>query len=391
MPDHSASSDVSLDATPARRFGDAATEWREKSARLGQVLEAADLTAVALKARHGFAWATGGCDNHIYNASAEGVAWLVAFADGRRFCLCDSIEAPRFDTEELTGRGIDIVSYPWHDLSAARRTWQEVLGGETLAADAAVPAVPGVEAAPLPAPVEALRLQMTDAELDRYREAGRRAGAAIEAAARRLEPGQTEHEAAGILDLEIRRRGLLPTLALVAADDRLRQFRHPIPTDHCIERSAMLVSCASFGGLITNITRIVHFGPLPDDLIRRHEACCRVDARINTATRPGRTLGEMFNVLQDAYAAEGYADEWQHHHQGGSTGYQGREAFARADEPTPVLDRQVFAWNPSIAGTKSEDTVLPGEQPEVLTTGPGDWPVVEVEGIRRPAILEQPA
>jgi hypothetical protein len=51
------------------------------------------------------------------------------------------------------------------------------------------------------------------------------------------------------------------------------------------------------------------------------------------------------------------------------------------------------AWNPSIAGTKSEDTVLVTARGlEVLTEASGRWPRLEValgrgRSLRRPAIL----
>jgi antitoxin VapB len=48
---------------------------------------------------------------------------------------------------------------------------------------------------------------------------------------------------------------------------------------------------------------------------------------------------------------------------------------------------QVYAWNPSITGYKSEDTMLVGEKRnEVLTAIPG-WPEKVVDGIARPSIL----
>jgi antitoxin VapB len=55
---------------------------------------------------------------------------------------------------------------------------------------------------------------------------------------------------------------------------------------------------------------------------------------------------------------------------------------------------QAYAWNPSITGTKSEDTMLVGDDGnEVITAMPG-WPTIELKldgkTIQRPAILEQP-
>jgi antitoxin VapB len=109
-------------------------------------------------------------------------------------------------------------------------------------------------------------------------------------------------------------------------------------------------------------------------------------------TRPGQTLGQIFRWARDAYAETGFPDEWQLHHQGGTAGYEPREYIATPDSQDLVETGQVYAWNPSIAGTKSEDTILvTSSGPEVLTATPG-WPQLTVErgGVEytRPAILE---
>ncbi len=53
---------------------------------------------------------------------------------------------------------------------------------------------------------------------------------------------------------------------------------------------------------------------------------------------------------------------------------------------------QVYAWNPSITGTKSEDTILVGEDENEILTEIKGWPTYSVEVNRRiyqrPAILE---
>jgi hypothetical protein len=45
-------------------------------------------------------------------------------------------------------------------------------------------------------------------------------------------------------------------------------------------------------------------------------------------------------------------------HQGGVTAYENREVQARLDSTHQIAVGQAFAWNPSITGTKSEDTML---------------------------------
>jgi hypothetical protein len=97
----------------------------------------------------------------------------------------------------------------------------------------------------------------------------------------------------------------------------------------------------------------------------------------------------VLEVAAQAYEARGYPDEWRRHHQGGLTGYKGREVFAVPDEPTPLPGSCAVAWNPSITGgAKSEDTALVSdERLEVLTRTPA-LPEIDVDGLARPGIVE---
>jgi hypothetical protein len=89
----------------------------------------------------------------------------------------------------------------------------------------------------------------------------------------------------------------------------------------------------------------------------------------------------------DEYIRAGYPDEWRLHHQGGAAGYEPREYFAFPESTDLVTPGQVYAWNPSITGSKSEDTILVGEKGnEILTEIPG-WPKMVVDSMERPAIL----
>jgi antitoxin VapB len=112
------------------------------------------------------------------------------------------------------------------------------------------------------------------------------------------------------------------------------------------------------------------------------------------ASMPGATLESVFKTAQDAYARVGFDGEWKLHHQGGTAGYSARELLGVPGEKFVLAPGMVCAWNPSITGVKSEDTILvpaPGGKPEVLTTIDG-WPTQNVTvgdlTLPRPLILE---
>ena len=58
-----------------------------------------------------------------------------------------------------------------------------------------------------------------------------------------------------------------------------------------------------------------------------------------------------------------------------------------------IRQGQFFAWNPSISGVKSEDTIFVGENNNEVITIIKDWPTIDVStnGIdfQRPAILQK--
>jgi Xaa-Pro aminopeptidase len=348
-------------------------ETQTKQRRLGEFLERHKLDGVLLQQRGNFSWITGGRDNHIANNTEAGVTAVLATAT-ERVCLSNNIEAPRMEREELAKSGIPVVTFPWYDRKRGAAKVAEVIAGRKVAAD--MDAL-GMGLPPLPNGFNELRWALTDEEVARYREGARRAAAAMERACRSIDFGNTEHEIAGTLDYHLHQAHCTPLVTLVASDERIERFRHPIPTRKTVEHYVMLVTCAAYGGLISCLTRFVSFGPISNELEGKLQAIANIDAAINLATRPGKMLGELFQVLQKAYADNGQADQWKLHHQGGPTGYANREAVATPDSTIAVRASQAFAWNPSIVGIKGEDTVLCTDAGvEVLTAHSGEWPTV---------------
>jgi antitoxin VapB len=363
---------------------DTLVEVKGKRAALLEVAGRHGAQAVWLRRASSFAWATAGGDSHINTADSHGVASLLITPE-QNYLITNNIEARRLEAEEgLVGQGWEMAITPWH----APLTGPETLcGGLTLAADG-----PAAGALDLGDDIARLRSALSPVEGDRYRELGRQCAAAMDAAIRRVEPGQTEHQIAGLLAGEAESRGVQAVVNLIATDERLLTVRHPLPTGKRLDRYAMLILCGRWRGLIASVTRLVHFGRLPEAIRAKSQAVAGIDAAMIAATRVGATLGDVLTAAAQAYATAGFPDEWRHHHQGGSAGYEPREFFATPVSEEPILAGQAFAWNPSVSGAKSEDTILLGPSGvEVLTAIPG-WPLLEPDGVRgglqRPAILE---
>ncbi len=360
------------------------TDTQRKLAQVRSILAERQLDAVLIKRICNFAWLTDGAANYVGLAADVGAAMLLVTRDAQ-YVVTTNIEAARLAAEEpLAALGFELRPTPWHTPAAALAG---LTAGLRLGADAPHPG-----AADLSEEFNRLRLHLTSVEGERLRGLGLACGRAMDAAIRRVRPGMTEYKIAGLLSQSAYAQGVVPIVNLIATDERIFRFRHPLPTERRLEKYAMLVLCGRREGLVASITRLIYFGALPDELRRKQEACARIDATFIGRTRPGARVAEILQAGIAAYAATGYGDEWQLHHQGGAAGYQAREYLATPTTTETVHEGQAFAWNPSITGVKSEDTILVGpETNEVLTAIP-DWPTiaVEVDGRvwERPAILE---
>ena len=359
-------------------------EFELKKDRIKELLAQHHVDAGVIQRVSSFAWATCGAASYVNTAVTDGASALLITPSGR-YVIADNIEATRLRQEEqLESQGWEFRVAPWYEANA---TINDLTRGLKLAADSPYPG-----AVDLSQVFTRLRASLTAEEGERFRALCILSAAAMDKAVRAVRPGMTEYEIAGLLARESQSRGVQPIVNLVATDARVYAFRHPLPTDKQMERYAMLILCGRKWGLVCSVTRLVHFGRLPDDLRRKAEAVARVDAAFIAATRPGAKLGEVFRTATQVYRERGYGDEWRLHHQGGPAGYEPREFVATASTPDSVSPGQAYAWNPSIAGTKSEDTILVGATDNQILTAMPDWPtlpvVVDGQTLWRPAILE---
>lgn len=363
-----------------------AEEVEAKLARVRRWLEAGPADGVVLGSQTGFAWITAGGDNHVALGDAAGVA-SVLVTPGGAWLLSDNIERPRMLAEEVAGLPFEPVEWPWAEPGSVAAAVARLCPGGRVVSDTPAHGLPPAEG------VDRLRRALLPPEVDRYRALARDTATALEDTCHQARPGDREREVSAVLALTCRTAGILDLVNLVAADDRIASFRHPVPTAKRVERTLLVVVLGRRHGLHASASRMVAFAPPDDELLHRHRAVARVDARLILESRPGRTLGQVMGAGMAQYAEEGFADEWRLHHQGGLTGYAGREVLATSESSDVLEADQVVAWNPSITRVKSEDTALVTDAgPEVLTRT-GRWPQDEVAlpsgTIPRPALLQR--
>jgi len=347
-------------------------ETAEKLVRVRNYLKQHKLDGVVFNTRANFAWLSGGGDNHVVSQTDSGFGALVV-TPKQALLVANRIELDRIANEEPMSEFTPKV-FPW--IQPMSEALPKLVPGKAIVSDdpggTGLPGLPGDFN-------DDVRASLSEHEIRRYKALGRDCALVIETVCRQMAVGDSEHQVEGDLARHLLARGVQPFVLLVAFDERILKYRHATPSAKHLRKHAMVVVCGRRGGLIASMTRFIHFGPLAAELAAKHEATCRVEAALWEGTVAGESWGKAFDAGLAQYKKEGYAKEWELHHQGGPTGYSGRDFTVTPGEKRLVQNRQAVAWNPSITGAKSEDTyVLVDGKREIVSQCSEHWPSVTV-------------
>ncbi len=168
--------------------------------------------------------------------------------------MTSNIEAPRLRQEErLEDLGFEMVEELWYNrgkrttpLLANKRIGQDGPGnGVTLSSD-----------------LQQLRSVLQAEEVVRLRHASTLAAEIMDEVIRSVRPGISEYEVAARVAAASYKRGGNAVVNLVASDERIYDYRHPLPTNKAVRHYAEIVLCLRYRGVTPSITRLIHFGPL---------------------------------------------------------------------------------------------------------------------------------
>lgn len=337
------------------------------------------------KSEH-FAWITAGGDNIVTRYCEGGICAIVITKD-KRYFICNNIETKRMLVEEKLGElGFEEKSCYWYENKTAEFI-HEIIGEGKLAADIALSGADDANAVLL----EREKI-LCDNEIARYMHMGKTFSGVIERFVATIQPGDTEIKIAGGLSAAMWEAGLEPVLLLVATDHRIYDYRHPVPTAKKLEKFLMISCNSRYKGLITKITRMAYFGDLPEELKEQYAKTVEIENILVDATKPGVDDVELFELSKKLYAEAGCPEMWRVHHQGGPQSYTNGFYLITQDVHETVRLNQVYGYNPSITGTKTEDGFIVTEDGPVFATYPVTFPAIRstINGVEyvRPGILE---
>ncbi len=334
--------------------------------------------------QHNFSWLTGGGDNQIIHGNEMGFVNILVTAE-EVSVITNNIEMPRVLAEETEGLELDKRELIW-TAGGLEKAVHEIVGTDRLAADFAF-SDGALEAERL----SLLRIPLSQNEIARYRKLASLCSTAVEETMHEVEPGMNEFEIQGIIGGKLMAKGIYPVVLLVGTDERIFKFRHPMPTEKRLERYCMVVICAQRWGLILNMTRLVHFGEVPGEVASRYDALHQVDMAYIAASLPGNTLKDVFVAGKNEYAKQGFEGEELKHFQGGTCGYLTREQGLHPENGYVIQEGEIIAHNPTITGTKIEDSILVKDDGFEVLTLADSWPSREIPyggvTLKRPEIL----
>ncbi|MCL2008405.1 MAG: aminopeptidase P family N-terminal domain-containing protein [Treponema sp.] len=357
-----------------------------KLQRLRNLMKEQKLSAIYLKRQDNFSWLTCGGKNYV-GIGEMGNCGLLVTLDAQ-YSLTNSIENTRMvDEEKLEELGFPLHFGIWHDAGWEAATIKK-LGGNALAFDHGSSLGSNVAAL-----VQQLRFSLTEGELDRYRELGYLASLSVEETLASLRPGVTEYEVIGRLSEILASNGLVFHSAMAAADERISLYRHPIATEKRIKSRCQLGGNFSMGGLIVCLSRYVNFVPVSTELRKQLRLNQEIDLIFMKNSIPGKSFQHPFLAGKKAYEERGFGKEFDLHHQGGPIGYVPRDYRVDFSHEGIIQENQAFCWNPSITGTKSEDTIIAKSSGLEFITRPIIFPKAEIkvegETYTRADILEK--
>ncbi len=223
-----------------------------------------------------------------------------------------------------------------------------------------------------------MRYVLDENEISTYEKLGKRTEEILYYVCSGIGDNLTEETLSNNIKSELIKNGIEVPVILIVSDEMMKNYRHPKPTKKIIDDIVMIILTVKTKGLYLSLSRIVAIGDIPKDYYKAHIDISKINAELIHNTRPNKTIGEVFDKLKNTYKKHKLEEQWKMHHQGGLTGYKGREIKAYSNILDKIQVNQAYAWNPTIVGGKSEETIIVGTKENYIVSQSSVWPKINI-------------
>jgi Xaa-Pro aminopeptidase len=340
-----------------------------KHARLITLLQEIQCEGLMLLQPESFGWMTsGGAARGILDLNEHPVLYFNA--EGR-WVLSSNVDSQRLFDEEVDGLGFQLKEWPWH--WGRSQLLADLCQGRTVATDA-----PLMDCKVVANQLLHLRRKLTSYEQACYRALGQIISHALEACCRTVQQGETEREVAGQLSHRLLHRGAQPLVIQVAADDRLRAYRHCGYTAAPVRNHCVLSVAARKYGLCATASRSVCFGEPAPQIRKDHDAACKVSATYVANSWPDAVPKHILSLGRRVYLVSGAEHEWLMSPQGHVTGRQPVELPFTPQTEDLFQSGWAVTWRASVGTGLSCDTFLITEDGPRTITATESWPLKRI-------------
>lgn len=349
------------------------SEIRIKEKRAKDYLDKSGRDAVVIGRQDNFSWYTCGGTSKVVIPTELGTVYLV-ITKQKVYVVAYEMDGQRIMDEEIPGYDAEPVIISWCDGSLEDKVLQLTKG---MKAVSDIP-IPGIEFAP--GEIYGLHYPLTDKEIERCRLIGEATEKVFCKVADQLKPGMTDYEVEAMFLYEYALMDAIPEVVLVGIDERIKNYRHCIPSGKKIGKMLVLHTALRMRGLHANIARMVHFGDdIPEDTLKRYETANTILATAMSMCTPGRKFTDIHSKIKSLFYESGYEEEWKKHFVGGITGYLLADTSVCFDPNAEVCINQPYDWFITITGVKVEELVMNSSKGVEAVSVTGKWPVKEYQ------------
>ncbi len=331
-----------------------------------------------------FSWFTCGGDSRFQAQSENTQVALFITRQGRVVLTHDAISPQLFD-REIAALGFQLKERSW--LEPVEDLYDEITRGRSVISDSGVGRTRCMEER-----ISQLRAEFSPSLERKWKNLGVLATYAVEATCRSLKRNVTEAEVAGEVAHRSIKKGIIPVVIQVFADERLRRYRHWSHSRTAVKKRCVVNLIARKNGLHFAVSRSVSFSMLSPREQEEYQLAAEVLAEILPHVKSGVSHQQLWQELKSICKLKQLGNQWRAAEFAWQLGYRHPEQVFKPLEAQFFSSHTPWYWQSVLGSTMLGHSFIVRDTTPQSGINSDRWPVREFDspdgtGLLLPEIL----